>query len=123
MIHTVLAKNKIGVGVGIVQYEDENGLQFLSIENNHATATIAMQGGHVMHWQPNRQMSLCYGCQVMHVIQKDAQFVGEFLSAGLGLAPTQPTVVIARMDLHGLSLGRCCKRVRFQTVRHDYCLK
>ena len=52
MIHTALAKNKIGAGVGIVQYEDENGLQFLSIENNHATATIAMQGGHVMHWQP-----------------------------------------------------------------------
>ncbi len=52
MIHTQQAKNKVGVGVGIVKYEDENGLEFLSVENAHANATIALQGGHVMHWQP-----------------------------------------------------------------------
>lgn len=52
MIHTQKAKNKREIGAGIVQYEDEKGLHFLSIENAHASATIALQGGHVMHWQP-----------------------------------------------------------------------
>jgi glucose-6-phosphate 1-epimerase len=52
MIHTQLAKNKVGVSAGITQYQDEHGLQFLSVENSHANATIALQGAHVMHWQP-----------------------------------------------------------------------
>lgn len=52
MIHTQHANNKTEIGAGIVQYEDENGLKFLSIENAHASATVALQGGHVMHWQP-----------------------------------------------------------------------
>lgn len=52
MIHTQLAKHKVGVSAGITQYQDEHGLQFLSVENSHATATIALQGAHVMHWQP-----------------------------------------------------------------------
>lgn len=52
MIHTQQAKNKVKIGAGIIQYEDENGLKFLSVENAHATATLALQGGHVMHWQP-----------------------------------------------------------------------
>ena len=52
MIHMQLAKNKVGVSAGITQYQDEHGLQFLSVENSHANATIALQGAHVMHWQP-----------------------------------------------------------------------
>ena len=48
MIHTQQAKNKTEISAGIVQYEDENGLKFLSIENAHASATIALQGGHVI---------------------------------------------------------------------------
>jgi glucose-6-phosphate 1-epimerase len=52
MIHLQLAKNKVGISAGVTQYEDENGLQFLSVENSHTTATIALQGAHVMHWQP-----------------------------------------------------------------------
>ena len=52
MIHLQLAKNKVGISAGVTQYEDEHGLQFLSVENSHATATIALQGAHVMHWQP-----------------------------------------------------------------------
>lgn len=32
--------------------EDANGLQYLEIDNPLATAKIALQGGHVMHWQP-----------------------------------------------------------------------
>ncbi len=52
MIHTSLAKNKVGISAGVTQYEDGHGLQFLSVENSHATATIALQGAHVIHWQP-----------------------------------------------------------------------
>lgn len=52
MIHLQLAKNKVGISAGVTQYEDEHGLQFLSVENSHTTATIALQGAHVMHWQP-----------------------------------------------------------------------
>lgn len=32
--------------------EDANGLQYLEIDNPLATAKIALQGGHVIHWQP-----------------------------------------------------------------------
>jgi glucose-6-phosphate 1-epimerase len=32
--------------------KDENGLEYLEIDNRHATAKIALQGAHVMHWQP-----------------------------------------------------------------------
>lgn len=52
MIHSQLAKNKVGISAGVTQYEDEHSLQFLSVENSLATATIALQGAHVMHWQP-----------------------------------------------------------------------
>lgn len=32
--------------------KDANGLDYIEIENRHATAKLALQGGHVMHWQP-----------------------------------------------------------------------
>ncbi len=32
--------------------KDENGLDYIEIENRYATAKIALQGGHVMEWQP-----------------------------------------------------------------------
>ncbi len=32
--------------------KDANGLDYIEIDNRHATAKIALQGAHVMHWQP-----------------------------------------------------------------------
>jgi len=32
--------------------KDANGLDYLEINNRHASAKIALQGAHVMHWQP-----------------------------------------------------------------------
>ncbi|MGB7815057.1 MAG: D-hexose-6-phosphate mutarotase [Methylotenera sp.] len=32
--------------------KDENGLEYIEIDNRHATAKLALQGAHVMHWQP-----------------------------------------------------------------------
>ncbi|MEI8362031.1 MAG: D-hexose-6-phosphate mutarotase [Betaproteobacteria bacterium] len=32
--------------------KDVNGLDYIEIDNRHATAKIALQGAHVMHWQP-----------------------------------------------------------------------
>lgn len=32
--------------------KDQNGLDYIDIENRFATAKIALQGGHIMHWQP-----------------------------------------------------------------------
>jgi glucose-6-phosphate 1-epimerase len=32
--------------------KDENGLDYIEIENRFATAKLALQGGHIMHWQP-----------------------------------------------------------------------
>jgi glucose-6-phosphate 1-epimerase len=32
--------------------KDDNGLDYLEIENQYATAKLALQGAHVMHWQP-----------------------------------------------------------------------
>ena len=35
--------------------QDESGLEYIEIENRLATAKIALQGGHVMTWQPKSQ--------------------------------------------------------------------
>lgn len=32
--------------------KDANGLDYIEIENRYATAKLALQGAHVMHWQP-----------------------------------------------------------------------
>lgn len=36
----------------VVQTQDENGLQYLEIDNKVSTGKIALQGGHIMAWQP-----------------------------------------------------------------------
>lgn len=33
--------------------KDENGLDYIEIDNRFASAKLALQGGHVMHWQPH----------------------------------------------------------------------
>lgn len=35
--------------------EDENGLQYIEVDNQFATAKIALQGAHVMQWQPKTE--------------------------------------------------------------------
>ena len=35
--------------------EDKNGLSYIEVDNALATATIALQGAHVKHWQPKSQ--------------------------------------------------------------------
>jgi glucose-6-phosphate 1-epimerase len=47
-----LVEKEIALDPHISFYQDETGLKFLEIENGMATAKIAMQGGHIMHWQP-----------------------------------------------------------------------
>ena len=32
--------------------KDENGLEYIEVDNRHATAKLALQGAHMMHWQP-----------------------------------------------------------------------
>ena len=36
----------------VLQTVDENGMQYLEVGNLRCTAKIALQGAHVMHWQP-----------------------------------------------------------------------
>jgi glucose-6-phosphate 1-epimerase len=36
----------------VLQTKDENGMQYLEVDNPLCTAKIALQGAHVMHWQP-----------------------------------------------------------------------
>ncbi|MCB5186441.1 D-hexose-6-phosphate mutarotase [Methylobacillus caricis] len=43
---------RYGVGHKIQFSSDLNGLVTLDIENPHATAKVALQGGHVMQWNP-----------------------------------------------------------------------
>jgi glucose-6-phosphate 1-epimerase len=44
---------RYGVGQKIHFYSDQNGLVTVHIENPHASAKIALQGAHVMEWQPH----------------------------------------------------------------------
>ncbi len=34
---------------------DKNGMEYIEIDNPLATAKIALQGGHVKHWQPKTE--------------------------------------------------------------------
>jgi glucose-6-phosphate 1-epimerase len=54
MFHIAQPLHQKLLGDGVTVYQDSNDLSFLSIENQHATATIALQGAHVMHWQPKK---------------------------------------------------------------------
>lgn len=38
--------------VDVRMFKDDKGLEYIEIENQYATAKIALQGAHVMHWQP-----------------------------------------------------------------------
>lgn len=44
--------SRYGVGHKIHFSSDQNGLVTLEIENPHASAKVALQGGHVMQWNP-----------------------------------------------------------------------
>jgi len=50
-----LVEKDIQLDPHISFYQDANGLKFLEIDNNFSTAKIAMQGAHVMSWQPKRE--------------------------------------------------------------------
>lgn len=54
MFHIQPALEQQHIAEGLVQYQDPQGLSFLSVQNSLANATIALQGAHVMHWQPNK---------------------------------------------------------------------
>lgn len=47
-----LVEKDIHLDSHVTFYQDSVGLKFLEIDNDFATAKIAMQGGHVMSWQP-----------------------------------------------------------------------
>lgn len=50
-----LVEKDIQLDSHISIYQDKNGLKFLDIDNDFATAKIAMQGAHVMAWQPKHE--------------------------------------------------------------------
>ena len=47
-----LVENEMALDSHVSSYQDASGLKYLEIENNLATAKVALQGGHIMHWQP-----------------------------------------------------------------------
>jgi glucose-6-phosphate 1-epimerase len=60
--------------------KDENGLDYIEIENRFATAKIALQGGHVMHWQPKHTKE-----PVLWVSDKSRYEVGRSIRGGIPL--------------------------------------
>jgi len=50
-----VTKKQLKLHDHVVQTEDENGLQYLEIDNPLATGKIALQGAHVIDWQPKFQ--------------------------------------------------------------------
>ncbi len=55
MESTLLANADFGLDPSVTFYQDSHGLKFLEIENEHCTAKMAMQGAHVMTWQPKHE--------------------------------------------------------------------
>ena len=56
MIHLGHPHNKRRLYADVCYYEDAQGLSFLSINNELAQGTIALQGAHLMHWQPTNAL-------------------------------------------------------------------
>ncbi len=50
--HMPVTEKRLKLHAHVNQSQDESGLQYLEIDNPLATAKIALQGGHVMAWQP-----------------------------------------------------------------------
>ena len=48
-------KKKIKLHNHVLQTYDEHGLEYLEIDNAHAKGRIALQGAHIMEWQPKFQ--------------------------------------------------------------------
>ena len=48
-------KKRLKLHAHVTQSQDENGLQYLEVDNPLSTATIALQGAHVVGWQPKFQ--------------------------------------------------------------------
>lgn len=48
-------KKRLKLHAHVTQTQDENGLQYLEVDNPLSTATIALQGAHVIGWQPKFQ--------------------------------------------------------------------
>ncbi|MBC7788074.1 MAG: D-hexose-6-phosphate mutarotase [Methylophilaceae bacterium] len=48
-------KKRLKLHAHVTQTQDENGLQYLEVDNPLSTATIALQGAHVVGWQPKFQ--------------------------------------------------------------------
>lgn len=47
-----LVENEMGLDSHVSSCQDASGLKYLEIENDLATAKVALQGGHIMQWQP-----------------------------------------------------------------------
>ncbi len=45
-------KKRLRLHAHVLQTKDESGMQYLEVDNPLCTAKIALQGAHVMHWQP-----------------------------------------------------------------------
>lgn len=50
-----MTKKRLKLHAHVLQTQDENGLQYLEVDNPLGTAKIALQGAHVINWQPKFQ--------------------------------------------------------------------
>jgi glucose-6-phosphate 1-epimerase len=59
-IENMLLASSVGIENGVKHpdikiTEDENGLHYIEVDNTFAKAKIALQGAHIMHWQPKTE--------------------------------------------------------------------
>ena len=54
-INTLNAKKRLKLHAHVNQLQDDSGMQYLEVDNPLGAATIALQGAHVMRWQPKFQ--------------------------------------------------------------------
>ena len=75
--------------------KDENGLDYIEIENRHATAKLALQGGHIMHWQPRHTAE-----PVLWLSKESRYETGRSIRGGIPLAHIPQTAACVCMVLH-----------------------
>lgn len=59
-VENMLLASSVGIENGVKHpdikiTEDENGLHYIEVDNTFAKAKIALQGAHIMHWQPKTE--------------------------------------------------------------------
>ena len=82
----------------------ENSFEYLEVQNQHATAKIALQGAHLFHYQAKDKKPLLWLSEKAY-FKKKKPFVVVYPSVFHGLVQIQKMLHYLNMDLQEIKFG------------------